>query len=68
MTLELWKIEWLNSEYPDAGWHPLGTIPEMPIVEAIEIVSKYCQMNELHHLNWRIVNIDTGEEIHDAIL
>lgn len=67
MTLELWKIEWLNSEYADAGWHPLGTIPPMPIVEAIEVVGKYMEAHELHHLNWRLVNEDTGEEIY-AIL
>jgi|GEM_PF-3842158 len=68
MTPELWKIEWLNSEYPEAGWHAFGAIPPMPITEAIEIVGDYAQNNILGHLNWRIVNIDTGEEISGAIL
>lgn len=65
--IEIWHIQWMNSEYPEAGWHPLGSIPAMPIAEAIEVMSDFVNNEHLAHLNWRIVN-DAGEEIYDAIL
>jgi len=41
--------EWLNSEYPEAGWHAFGAIPPMPITEAIEIVGDYWHLGPMDY-------------------